>query len=1123
MFSLPRWVRLFRFQFARSTRYVRRRQPSVRPRFEILEDRTVPTTLTVNASDTATLISDITLANASSSTSNPYVIDLTTSTYSFTAANNTTGGANVLPILTAVNLTVVGNGSTLNAGSQGRLFDVAGGGSLILANLTLTGGLAEGTGAAAEGGAIYNSGELTVNSVMVNSNVVQGSNGVTGSGSINPTNGANAFGGGVFVSGGSVTLTNDTFTANHADGGNGGDSGYSNSTPAGNGASGSGGAVEVDGGVVTLNSDDFQDNKAVGGSSGRGYYHTLGGNALGAFGGAVNVTGGVVTLSDDTLDGNEAAGGIGGNGGMGGGRGHKGLDGFNGAVSGGGAVAVSGGIVMLGDDAVSDNEALGGNGGVGGTGLGGHPIDGGPGSDGGVGGNASGGGVYVAAGSVTLSNGTTLGSNQAVGGQGGAGGPGGNGGTTDYAFVPGTGGNGGTGGVASGGGLYVASGFVVLGDFSSIIADNSVSAGAGGAAGPAGWNDPNLGGSPGLPGTASFPDLAANSSGLGTYSVDVVTSTVTPLPANETPAFVVNWSGSDAAGLGLTYSVFVSKNGGTFQPWVTDSATTSAVFTGTVGAKYSFYSVATNSLGLAEATPTAAEATTTIVQNPASNLSKSTVQVASTVTAGETTTVTLHVAQVNGSPATSGGLAVKFALGSTAGGKGTFSAVTDNGNGTYSAVFTGALAGSNTIVATLNGAKVTSKAPTITVAVGALDLSHSPVTTSAKTVVAGGKITVTFQPEDAGGNKLKLPSLSVTFGRGAGAAQGTFTPAKYNPATGTSTATFTTTAMGSTSITATVGGVAVTSPAPALTVTPAATTLQKSVVTLSSKTVQSENQIQVTLQVVNANGQNATSGGLSVVFSLGSTSGAKGMFSSVTDNGNGTYSATFTGTLTGTNTIVTTIEGVKLTSKAPTITVTDGPLDLATSPVTLSAPTIKAGGVVTVTCQPKDAAGNPLLLGATTLPVFSLASGSGTFKTYTYNSKTGAFTAQFTATAAGRYTIETTYASQPVTSTTPTLSVTPSAVSNTVSTINISQNSVHVGTPVTVTFQAEDAYGNDETGNLAVTFALGSGAGTFGKVTSEGNGEYEVSFIPTKTGTDILGTIVSGIKIKSTASLQVTT
>jgi RHS repeat-associated protein len=82
------------------------------------------------------------------------------------------------------------------------------------------------------------------------------------------------------------------------------------------------------------------------------------------------------------------------------------------------------------------------------------------------------------------------------------------------------------------------------------------------------------------------------------------TSSVDPLPAVTTStSFTVIWSGSDnAGGSGIaSYDVYVSDNGGPFQPWLLDTVMTSEVFSGVNGHRYGFYSVATDNVGLMEA------------------------------------------------------------------------------------------------------------------------------------------------------------------------------------------------------------------------------------------------------------------------------------------------------------------------------------------------------------------------------------------------------------------------------------------------------------------------------------------------------------------------------------------
>jgi hypothetical protein len=57
---------------------------------------------------------------------------------------------------------------------------------------------------------------------------------------------------------------------------------------------------------------------------------------------------------------------------------------------------------------------------------------------------------------------------------------------------------------------------------------------------------------------------------------------------------------------------------------------------------------------------------------------------------------------------------------------------------------------------------------------------------------------------------------------------------------------------------------------------------------------------------------------------------------------------------------------------------------------------------------------------------------------------------------------------------------------------------------------------------LAVTFMLGSGQGTFGKVTYAGNGIYQATFTASKAGSYTIEAAIAGAKIKSTASIIVT-
>jgi hypothetical protein len=105
---------------------------------------------------------------------------------------------------------------------------------------------------------------------------------------------------------------------------------------------------------------------------------------------------------------------------------------------------------------------------------------------------------------------------------------------------------------------------------------------------------------------------------VNTIDAGPPTSAVTALPSTTTStSFTVSWSGSDGAGPGIAdFNVYVSDDGGAYTLWQSDTTATSATFTGLVGQTYSFYSVATDHLGLVQPAASAARATTTVINSP---------------------------------------------------------------------------------------------------------------------------------------------------------------------------------------------------------------------------------------------------------------------------------------------------------------------------------------------------------------------------------------------------------------------------------------------------------------------------------------------------------------------------
>jgi hypothetical protein len=192
---------LFRLLRALARRTPRERLGSrVRLRIEQLEDRQVPTTLTVTSlgdSGTGTLRDAITKANGDSGDMIVFAAGLDHSTITLTTSTNTLGfGPSAFEIQKP--MTIVGSGQTLQVAQNGgfRLFTVnAGVNKLTLQNLTLTGGKDGGSG----GGAILNAGTLEVDNCLLTGNT------------------ATSVGGGLFNDrGASATLTNTTLNANQA-------------------------------------------------------------------------------------------------------------------------------------------------------------------------------------------------------------------------------------------------------------------------------------------------------------------------------------------------------------------------------------------------------------------------------------------------------------------------------------------------------------------------------------------------------------------------------------------------------------------------------------------------------------------------------------------------------------------------------------------------------------------------------------------------------------------------------------------------------------------------------------------------------------------------------------------
>ena len=219
----------------------------------------------------------------------------------------------------------------------------------------------------------------------------------------------------------------------------------------------------------------------------------------------------------------------------------------------------------------------------------------------------------------------------------------------------------------------------------------------------------------------------------------------------------------------------------------------------------------------------------------------------------------------------------------------------------------------------------------------------------------------------------------------------------------------------------------------------------------------------ITVQAKDAFGNNRTSGGSAVVLNA-----SRGSLGTVSDAGNGTYSATLTAaSSTGTASITGTLGGTAIGTPT-SVAFVPGAANAAHSVITAASGSLTANGTSTtsVTLRLKDANDNDLTAGSGTI---ALTTDAGSVGTVTNNGD-GTFSATFTAPAvAGTAhitgTLNGTAIGNPA-----TVTLAPGAVSASHSTVVASSGtaSTDTGNTVTVTVTVLDANDNPIQGSHVV-------------------------------------------------------
>lgn len=465
---------------------------------------------------------------------------------------------------------------------------------------------------------------------------------------------------------------------------------------------------------------------------------------------------------------------------------------------------------------------------------------------------------------------------------------------------------------------------------------------------------------------------------------------------------------------------------------------------------------------------------------------------------------------------------------------GTIGAVTDHGDGRYTAPFTAALVGTPlTVSATVDGAPAASSSPTVAVARG-VSLEHSVLSVPYDTLTVNSGLRITLQLRDSsdiartsGGDTVQF---SVTSGDDGG--EGTLSDFTDHD-DGTYTANLTGSKRGTVLLGVRINGRNKGDAILAVTIQSSPVTPQKSAVRVSKERLAAGDTATLSAEVRDLNGDIVDDGSLTVAFTTtvdgetidGMSAGEVGP---TQYDGNGVYSAVFTAQRAGTPmTVGATIDDAEIqmldssgVSHLPTITVTPGAPSADSSVVEAAPRRIARGDSATIRLTARDAFGNPLSEGGLDV-AFSRAGGQGvsvgTIGPIT-DHEDGTYTAQYFGDSTGAPdAIHAAIDAMMVTSPAPTITVgsecTAGPVSLVQSDLTINDNTKAqfpvkvltlpsgVATTVTLSVVDDKSCPVTQPHNVVVTANGGSSTGVFGDVINLGDGRYTVTFRGHTAGT----------------------
>ena len=477
-----------------------------------------------------------------------------------------------------------------------------------------------------------------------------------------------------------------------------------------------------------------------------------------------------------------------------------------------------------------------------------------------------------------------------------------------------------------------------------------------------------------------------------------------------------------------------------------------------------------------------------------------------------TSIITVQAKDAQGNNLNSGGLIIALSENGSA----IISAISDVGDGTYTATISSAFAESITISGTLNASPIIDTA-TVTFTPGSASATQTTISASPASVTADGLTVsiITVQTKDSLGNNLTSGGLTITLSENGNAVIGAIT----DVGNGTYTASMTNTVAETITVTGTVDATALTDSA-IVTFTSGLASVTQTTISESSAIVIANGitAATITVQTKDPLGNNLTVGGAMIMLA---TSGSAAL-SLVTDNGDGTYTATITNTSLETVVVSGTLDGVAIIDTS-SIAFTSVAVSIIETTITVMPVALIADGIssAVIIVQTKDSAATNLTGGGLTITLTQ--SGSAVLSSI-IDLGDGTYTANISSTVAEQITVGATIEGITITDTDDvTFIAGPASLAQTLIT----------GTPIAVVadgiassaiiVQPRDVLGNYvSSGGLTVILST-TGSATLSATQDNGDGTYSATIASTTLESVTLTGTLDGNPIPDTATVTFTT